>query len=180
MEFESKTDFKGCFSDPEGYILNLGTRTRDKFFRTMEDLELYLGETYIDICQPYMMNKTLDTFPDPDMPSIIPYMGADYPKTETEVTYPKKNNIDEAIHQKLSKKDVYKTDMNKIYNIILGQTNDKLQKKVASDSTFQAVKTGLYPIGYLTILNNICFSNQYEQHTICSICLKMSQLYSIM
>ena len=129
MEFESKTDFKGCCSDPEGYILNPGTRARDKFFRTMEDLELYLGETSIDICQPYMMNKTLDTFPDPDMPSIIPYMGADYPKTETEVTYPKKNNIDEAIHQKLSKKDVYETDMHKIYNLIVDQTNRQLQEK---------------------------------------------------
>ena len=37
--------------------------------------------------------------------------------------YLKKNNIDEAILQKLRKKDVYKSDMYKIYNIIVGQTN---------------------------------------------------------
>ena len=37
--------------------------------------------------------------------------------------YLKRDNIDEDIHQKLRKKDVYETDMYNIYNIIVGQTN---------------------------------------------------------
>ena len=42
------------------------------------------------------------------------------------MTYLKKNNIDKDIHQKLRKKDLYETDMPNIYNIIVGQTNEKL------------------------------------------------------
>ena len=43
------------------------------------------------------------------------------------MTYLEKNNIDEAIRQKLSKKDVYETDMHKIYNLIMVHTNDQPQ-----------------------------------------------------
>ena len=50
-------------------------------------------------------------------------------------------NIDEAIRQNLKKKDVYKSDMHKVYNLIVGQTNEQLQEKAVSDATFQAVKT---------------------------------------
>ena len=57
------------------------------------------------------------------------------------MTYLKKKNIDEAIHQKLRKKDFYESDMHNIYNLIVGQTNKQLQEKAASDATFQAVKT---------------------------------------
>ena len=57
------------------------------------------------------------------------------------MTYLEKKNIDEAILQKLRKKDVYKSDMHKIYNLIVGQTNEQLKEKAASDATFQAVKT---------------------------------------
>ena len=49
---------------------------------------------------------------------------------------PKKNNIDKSILQKLRKKDVYETEIHKIYNIIVGQINYKLQEKAASDATF--------------------------------------------
>ena len=42
------------------------------------------------------------------------------------MTYLKKKNIDEAICQKLRKKDLYETDINKIYNLVMGQTNEKL------------------------------------------------------
>ena len=48
----------------------------------------------------------------------------------------KKNNIDKSILQKLRKKDVYETEIHKIYNLIVGQINDKLQEKAASDATF--------------------------------------------
>ena len=42
------------------------------------------------------------------------------------MTYLKQKNIDKAICQKLRSKDVYETDMNKIYNLFVGHTNDKL------------------------------------------------------
>ena len=41
--------------------------------------------------------------------------------------------------------------MHKIYILIVGQTNEKLQEKAASDATFQAVKTDRDPIVYLMI-----------------------------
>ena len=82
-------------------------------------------------------------------------MGTERPKTDGEMTYLEKNNIDEPIHQKLRKKDVYESDMQKIYNLIVGQTNEQLQEKAASDATFQAVKTDQDPIGYLMILKRI-------------------------
>ena len=61
----------------------------------------------------------------------------------------------------------------------VGQTG-KLQEKEASNSTFQAVKSGQYPIGYLMILKKLCFLNQYEQHPILYLCLTTRQLYNIM
>ena len=70
--------------------------------------------------------------------------------------------------------------MHKIYNMIVGQTNEQLQEKAASDATFQAVKTDQYPIGYLMILKRICFSNQSKQHPIRSLCLSTRRLYNTM
>ena len=40
------------------------------------------------------------------------------------MNYLEKKNTDEAICQKLRKKYVYETDIHKIYNIIVGQTNE--------------------------------------------------------
>ena len=60
------------------------------------------------------------------MPTIIPETGTKRPKTDVDMTYLKKYSVDEAICQKLMKNDVYKTDMHKIYNLIVGQTNKKL------------------------------------------------------
>ena len=94
------------------------------------------------------------------------------------MTYLEKKNIDEAIHQKRSKKDIYKSDMHKIYNLIVGQTNEQLQEKAASETTFQTVKTDKDPIGYLMILKSICFSNQSEQHTIRSLFLSTRRMYN--
>ena len=54
------------------------------------------------------------------MQTIIPDTGVEHPKTEVDITYLEKKNIDEDIHQKLRKKDVYKTEMHKIYNLIVG------------------------------------------------------------
>ena len=73
------------------------------------------------------------------------------------MTYIENNNIDKAIYQKLRKKDVYETDMHKIYNLIVGQKNKQLQEKYSLDATFQAVKTGQYPIGCMMILKKLCF-----------------------
>ena len=46
------------------------------------------------------------------------------------MTYIENNNIDKAIYQKLRKKDVYETDMHKIYNLIVGQKNKQLQESI--------------------------------------------------
>ena len=57
------------------------------------------------------------------------------------MTYLDKNSTNEAIFQKLSKRDIYEADMHNIYNLIIGQTNEQLGKKAASDFTVQAVNT---------------------------------------
>ena len=87
------------------------------------------------------------------------------------MNYLEENNIDEAIRQNLSNNDVYKSDMRKIYNLIVGQTNEQIQEKAASDATLQAVNTDQDPIEYLMILKRLWFSNQYEQHPIQSFCI---------
>ena len=92
--------------------------------------------------------------------ATITDLGINRPKTDREMTYLKKN-IDEAIRQKLWKKDVYESYMQKIYHIIVVQINKQLQDKAESDATFLAFETDQYRIGYLMILKRICFSNQY-------------------
>ena len=93
------------------------------------------------------MNNTPETFPNPEMPTIIHDKGAECPDTDGEITYPEKNNIDEAIHQKQRKKYVYETDTNNIHNLIVGQTKNQLKEKEASESTFQTVNSGRDPVG---------------------------------
>ena len=46
-------------------------------------------------------------------------------------------------------------DMHNIYILIVGQTNEQLQEKAASDATFQMVMTGRDPIGYIIILKKL-------------------------
>ena len=101
------------------------------------------------------MTEIAANFPDPEMPTITA-LGTERPKTDGEMTYLKKNNINEAIRQKLRKKDVYKSDMHKIHYLIVVQNNKQL-KEVASDATFQAFKTDQDLIGYLMILKRFCF-----------------------
>ena len=113
----------------------------DKLASTTKGLGRYLGATYSDIFQPSIMTKTPETFPDPEMKSIVPDTGIEHPKTDAEMTYLKNKNIDKAIRHKMKKKYVYKTDMHKIYNLILGHTNEQLQEKAALDATFQEFKT---------------------------------------
>ena len=67
------------------------------------------------------MTETVANFPDPEMPTITE-LGAERPKTDGEMTYLKNKNIYESIRQKLRKKDVYKSDTHKIYNLIVGQS----------------------------------------------------------
>ena len=160
-ELEDETNFKGRCSYLEGYIFRSWDNIIRQFSRTTKDLERYLGSAYSDIYQTAIMTKTLETFPDPQIPTIATYTGAECPNTDTYMTYLKKKNIDQAIRQKLRKKYVYDTDMNNIDNVIVGQTNEQLQEKAESDATFQAVKTGRDAIGYLIILKKLCFSNQY-------------------
>ena len=92
----------------------------------MKELERYLGATYSDIWQPAIMTKTEATFPDLDMPTMTD-LGTELQKTDGEMTYLEKNNIDEAIHKYMRKKDVYESDTHKIYNLIVGQMNEQLQ-----------------------------------------------------
>ena len=60
----------------------------------MKKLEWYLGAIYSNIYQPAIMTKTPTTFPDPDMPIIIPDMGVNRPITDADMTYLKNKNID--------------------------------------------------------------------------------------
>ena len=113
LEPETETDFQGRCTDLEGYTFDLGRRASDKFATTMKELDQYLGTTYSDSCQPYIMTETAANFPDPKMPTINK-LNTERPKTDGEMTYLDKKNIDEAIRQKLRKKDVYESDMHKI------------------------------------------------------------------
>ena len=69
------------------------------------------------------MTKKTATFFNPDMKTITPDTVFKCTKTDAEVTYLENKNIGEAIRHKLRKKYVYKTDMHKIYNIIMVHTN---------------------------------------------------------
>ena len=105
LEPETETDFQGRCTDLEGYTFDLGPRVSNNFSRTMKELELYLGTTYSDSFQQAIMNENAANFPDPEMPTITD-LGTERPKKDGEMAYLEKNNIDEAIHQKLRKKDV--------------------------------------------------------------------------
>ena len=50
------------------------------------------------------MTETAANLPDPEMPNITKLV-TELPKTDCEMTYLEKKNIDEAIRQKLRKKD---------------------------------------------------------------------------
>ena len=76
------------------------------------------------------MTETVATLPYPEMPNITD-LGIERPKTDGEMTYIENNNINDAIRQNLRNKGVYQSDMHKIYNLILGQTNEQLQEKAA-------------------------------------------------
>ena len=89
----------------EGHTFDLGPRASEKFSRTMKELERYLGTTYSDSCKPAITTETAANFPNPEMPTITD-LGTERPKTDGEMTYLEKKNIDEAIWQNLRKKDV--------------------------------------------------------------------------
>ena len=112
-ELKYETKFKGWCPNLEGYIFNLWPRALDKFSRTMKEMDRYLGTTY-DSCQPEIMTETLETLPNPEMLTIIPDTDSENLKTEREINHLEKKNIEEAIHQKTNKKDVYETDMHNI------------------------------------------------------------------
>ena len=177
LEPKSKTNFKVWCSDLEGCIFDLGPRASDKFYSMMKDMEQYLGDNYSDICQPAIMTKTPANFSEPEIPTIIPETGVEFPKTDMEMTYLKNKTIDKYIRQKPKKKDVYKIDMPNNYNIIVVQKNEQLQEKAALDVTLQAIKTGRDPIRYLMILKKLYLSNQYEQHPIISIWRETRRLH---
>ena len=144
----------------------------------MKELERYLVMVYSDIFQPDIMTETPETFPNPDIPTIMTDTITEPPKIDVEMTYLENKNIDEAIRQKSSKKDVYETNMHKIYNLIMSQTNEQLQEQVESDATFHDVKSGRYHIGYLMILKKLFLSNQSKQHPNLSLCLTNGKIYN--
>ena len=119
---ETETDFQGRCTDLEGYTFDLGPRASEIVSITMKELDKYLGTTYSDIYQPDITTETAATLPNPEMPTITD-LGIKSPKKYGKINYLEKNNIDEAIRQKLRKKDVYQSDMHKIYNLIVVQTN---------------------------------------------------------
>ena len=87
------------------------------------------------------MNKPPAAFPNPLMTTIVADTGAERPKTDTKMTYLKKKNIYEYICQKLRKIYEYETDMHKIYNLFVIQTNEQPQEKAASADTYQSVES---------------------------------------
>ena len=153
-EPKTETNFQGQCTDLEGYTFDLGPRASDKFSRTIKELEIYLGTTYSDRCQPDIITETTANFHDPNMPTITE-LGIERPKTDGDMTYLLKNNIDEAIRKNLRKKDVYQSEIQNIYNIIVVQMNKQIQEKAASGATFQEVKNDRYQIGCLMILKRI-------------------------
>ena len=94
-----------------------------KITRTIKELDRHLGVIYSNICQPDIMTKTTAKFLDPEMPKITPDTGIYRPKTDAETTYLKKKNLNGDIRQILMKKDGHETDIQKVYNIIVGRTN---------------------------------------------------------
>ena len=61
------------------------------------------------------------------------------------MTYIEKKNIVEAICQNLRNKYVYETDMQKIYNLIVGQKNEQLQEKAGIGHNIPGGKDRLIP-----------------------------------
>ena len=72
------------------------------------------------------MTKTSKIFPDLEMPTIVTDTGAERTKTDAEITHLENKNIDEAVRQQLRKKYIYETDIHRIYNLTVGQTNKQL------------------------------------------------------
>ena len=70
------------------------------------------------------MSETMANFPYIYITKTSPDTFMEHPKINSEITYLEKKNIYEVILQKLRKKDVYEPDMYKIYNLILGLTNN--------------------------------------------------------
>ena len=67
LEAKADTFFNGWCSDLEGCVFDLGPRPSNKFSRTMKEPERYFGETYRNICQPEIMTKTPEAFPDQEI-----------------------------------------------------------------------------------------------------------------
>ena len=57
-ELEAETNFKGRFSDLEGYIFDIGPIASDNFTRTMKDMERYIDVTYKYSYKPSITNNT--------------------------------------------------------------------------------------------------------------------------
>ena len=130
-DHKAENDFKRWCSDLEGYSFDLGPEASDKFDHKMKDMERHHGETYSNRCQPTIITNNQYTFTNPYIPKVILDTGVEQPKMDVDMNYLKKKSIGEAISQKLGKKDVYKTYMHKIYNLIVCQTNKHLQEKAA-------------------------------------------------
>ena len=92
----------------------------------MKELERYLGATYSNSCQPAIKTYKPETSPIQEIPTKTPDTGFESPKADAEMNYLEKKNTDEAISQKLRKKDVHENDTHKIYNIFVDQTNNTL------------------------------------------------------
>ena len=122
------------------------------------------------------MTDTPATLPNPEMSTIISDTVVERTKLDIDMTYLEKETFDKAICQKPRKKNVCKTDMHKIYKIIVGNKNEQIQDKAALDATLQAVKTGQDPIDYLMILKKLCYSNKSDQRPICPLCLATRRL----
>ena len=89
LESETEIDFQGRCTDLEDYSFDLVPRASEKLVIKIKQLEINLGTSYSDSCQPGIMTETAATFPNPDMPTITDLL-IKRPKTDGEMTYHKK------------------------------------------------------------------------------------------
>ena len=72
------------------------------------------------------MTDTPATFNDPEITTITDLVTESL-KTDSEMIYLWKKNINEATHQNMRNKDIYESDIHNIYNIISFQRYEQLQ-----------------------------------------------------
>ena len=135
----------------------------DTFNRTTKELGHYIGKKYT--METMMAIKKLKdhVYIRPSMPQTLDktlgtHTGAMRDKTETELSYMEKKEIEMGIRKYLNKEDQYTMDMHQIYSIIVGKCSDAMIQKMKADADYTTVEDKCDPIGILQIIRKICYS----------------------